>query len=132
MDQDEETYFWTARKILNTDERNNSAFVRLVAGVSADDPLFSSEQFFETRTGLGKWFEHRMTNGHLVEGAATVGRPATTFDTSRFDPSRLLEGLTSEITQLQLLAMYGADRPPEQAIPGGRLIPSLDGLHWKI
>lgn len=35
--QDEHSYFWQARKILNTAERANEAFVRLVSGLSTTD-----------------------------------------------------------------------------------------------
>jgi FAD-dependent halogenase len=40
--QDEQSYFWAARKIVQAAESNKEAFVRLVAGVSGEDERFSS------------------------------------------------------------------------------------------
>src|SRR5262249_36533399 len=40
--QDEESYFWNARKILNTTEHGNEAFIRLVSGIStAEADIFT-------------------------------------------------------------------------------------------
>ncbi|MBL8176009.1 MAG: tryptophan 7-halogenase [Bryobacterales bacterium] len=56
--QDEESYFWKARTVLRTEERNNEAFVRLVAGVSSNDRSLSSgaNGYFDSRLGLGSIF----------------------------------------------------------------------------
>src|SRR5262249_48607078 len=57
MHQQTESYFWKARKVLNTDERDNDAFVRLVAGMSAEaEPAFAGQHYFEGRAGVGEAF----------------------------------------------------------------------------
>lgn len=125
MHQDLDSYFWAARKILNTEERANEAFVRLIAGVSSkDEPLFSSSDFFQARIGLGEWFQT------VIPEHATRGDNVPQFDKEKFDPAHFMKGFTSEIAQIQTQALYGADRGMEMPITAGGLVPSADGFHW--
>lgn len=127
MHQEVDSYFWAARKILNTAERSNEAFVRLIAGVSAaDEPMFSSSDYFKSRIGLGDWFQTVMSNSAPAPGQQPE------FDKAKFDPAQLMKGFTSEIVQLQVQAMYGKDRPSETPLRDGGLIPSRDGFHWQV
>jgi halogenation protein CepH len=48
MHRNEDSYFWSARKVLNTEERSNEAFVSLVAGGSA-----TTHDFFQERINIG-------------------------------------------------------------------------------
>jgi hypothetical protein len=43
-----------------------------------------------------------------------------------------MKGFTSEIIQIQSLALYGADRDRDMEVPiaASGLVPSMDGLHW--
>ena len=131
--QDPQSYFWTARKILKTPEQDYEAFVRLVAGVSADDePLFSLPAYFHARIGLGEWFSKNAersagTNERPDRGA--VPPPAASAIGNGFDTARFMQDLTAEITQIQLQGLFGRERPQESPIVGG-LIPSRDGFHW--
>lgn len=43
MEQDQESYFWAARRVNNTEERANNAFISLVSGVSSQE-FFSPER----------------------------------------------------------------------------------------
>jgi halogenation protein CepH len=133
MEQTTESYFWAARKILNTDEPANEAFVRLVAGLSqGGEPSFSSAEYFEARAGLGTWLADMMAKSHLAEGARRPEQSVPQFDKTKFDPALFMQGFTSEITQLQLLAMYGKDRPTDEPVVPNGLVPSTDGLHWAL
>lgn len=130
MEQSTDSYFWAARKILNTEEQGNETFVKLIAGVSSgDEPVFSSSEFFQARIGFGVWFQDHTSQSPFFEGGV---RPESVpqFDKSKFDPTNFMQGFTSEITQLQLQAMYGANRPADQPIIPGGLVPSSDGMHW--
>jgi FAD-dependent halogenase len=127
MHQDLDSYFWAARKVLNTEEQANEAFVRLIAGVSSSaEPLFSSSEYFKARIGLGDWFQ-----SVLPEQAMRLDR-VPQFDKSKFDPNEFMKGFTSEIIQIQSLALYGADRDRDMEVPiaASGLVPSMDGLHW--
>jgi len=130
MHQDKQSYFWSARKILNTTEKANEAFVRLVAGLSQEDePLFNGgDGYFEAREGIGQWFQ-----GMVAREGEGADEPAEvpSFDKSLFDPDQFMMGFTSEIAQLQLQALYGKNRPSESPLFAGGLVPTPDGMHWR-
>ncbi|MES2937941.1 MAG: tryptophan 7-halogenase [Pseudomonadota bacterium] len=126
MHQDEDSYFWQARKILNTDEIGNEAFVRLVAGVSSEEePLFKSAEYFQARAGFGDWFQGILSNQKVKPDVAPE------FDKSKFDPAKFMQGFTSEISQLQMQAAFGGERPKELPMVANGLVPSQDGFHWE-
>jgi halogenation protein CepH len=130
MDQITDSYFWAARKILRSEEVGNEAFIRLVSGVSEiDDPVFSSEEYFQARIGFGVWFQDMLSRSPLGEGVqATKSVPE--FDRRKFDPDKFMQGFTEEIINLQLVALYGQKRPQDQPLFKNGLVPSPDGLHW--
>lgn len=137
MYQDESSYFWSARKILNTEERDNNAFIRLVAGISeADEPLFegSAERFFADRQGFGPHFAEMIGRDVPDANASGLLRPAAAPkpDPARFDADKFMQGFTSEIAQLQILALMRERRPAEQPLMPNGLIASADGLHWAV
>jgi halogenation protein CepH len=134
MHQDEASYFWQARKVLHTEEKANEAFIRLVAGVSdAAEPVFrQADDFFQARAGLGDWFRGMLTGGLSNQVDGSVEPPARSPHLDRrFDPDRFMEGFTAEVRQIQLQAMFGAERAREESMRTGGLIPSADGLHWR-
>lgn len=128
--QDEESYFWHARKILNSGERANADFVRLVAGLSAsDEPLFAGpESFFQARQGFGDWFAANVLPPEA--GGKPAAAPAQAADPAAFDPAKFMLGFNQEIISLQLLAVRGS-ASREQPVREGGLVPSADGLHWR-
>lgn len=128
MHQDASSYFWAARKVLNTEERSNEAFVRLIAGVSSEEPTFQSEEYFQARVGFGDWFQGMMST-HAENAISADVVPE--FDKSKFDPSQFMQGFTTEIVQLQTQALLGSRRPSEGPISSGGLVPSKDGYHWE-
>jgi FAD-dependent halogenase len=126
MHQEVDSYFWAARKILNTEERANEAFVRLIAGVSSnEEPVFSSSEYFKVRVGLGDWFQEIMSNQTIKADKAPE------FDKSKFDPAQFMKGFAAEISQLQIQALFGDQRPAETPMVPGGLVPSRDGFHWE-
>jgi halogenation protein CepH len=136
VQQDEQSYYWHARKIVHTEERSNEAFVRLVAGLSAgDEPLFQPEAFFEARKDFGPWFSQNVlpseAGGGAVPGGATLSPSVVRPSGESFNPMQFMHGFTQEITSLQILAMRrglpGAERP----VRAGGLVPSADGFRWK-
>jgi halogenation protein CepH len=130
MHQDEDSYFWQARKILNTPERANDAFVRLVAGLSElDEPLFAGPQeFFDARKGFGTWFAENLlpSEGGGNGQAAAAGQ----MDPEAFDPGEFMRGFNQEIVSLQMLAVMRNVPRKERPIREGGLVPSQDGFRW--
>ncbi len=126
MDQDEESYFWQARNVLNTQEAANEAFIRLVAGISTSgEPLYSNaKEFFQARAGIG--------NLLFAPTESKPLDPATLSESSqkKFDPVEFFQGFTKEIAQVQLQALYGNRRRFESPYVEHGLIPSQDGFHW--
>jgi halogenation protein CepH len=128
--QDEESYFWQARKILHTGERANAAFVRLVAGLSAsDEPLFA-EQFFAARQGFGDWFAANVLPPE-AGGRPAAAPPMPASGSQTFDPKEFMLGFNKEIAALQLLALRRGSPVPERPLRAGGLVPSADGLRWQ-
>lgn len=123
MHQDEESYFWTARKVLNTEEKANEAFIRLVGGVSSSgEPLYgSADEFFAAREGIGGVFQ-RATGGQQASD------DGPRVDRSKFDPSAFMGDLMHEVIQVQAQAQ--GKRFVRAPLFEGGLVPSEDGFYW--
>jgi halogenation protein CepH len=117
LDQDQDSYFWSARKVLNSEEEANEAFVRLVAGVgSSGEPLFgSANDFFQTMTAV---------NASFQRAQSTPGK----FDQSKLDRT-FMSNFTHEAMQLQVQGMTNGTEM-EMPLWESGLIPSADGMHW--
>jgi halogenation protein CepH len=133
MHQDEDSYFWQARKVLNTDEKSNDAFIRLVAGASCvDEPLFNhAEDFFRSRQGMGEWFEGMLGNqlAMQVDGLPAQSAPPTLEGGPSAE--HFMDGFTAEVRQIQMQAMFGNGRAREGSVRVQGLIPSQDGFSWQ-
>jgi halogenation protein CepH len=120
--QDEESYFWEARKILNTEERANEAFVRLVAGVST----WNQASF----PGAAAYLEQRADLGTLFQpiderSVSPVAREP------ELNQEPFMSDLLAEIAHVQSVASMGARRAGELPKFAGGLLPSADGLRWQ-
>jgi halogenation protein CepH len=106
--QDEQSYFWRARKILNTTERANEAFVRLISGCStAESTIFDTAARVSAHM---KEFERSGSRDALGRIEA-LGRP---------NPRALRTPGTA------------AQAAPETPRWPGGLITSSDGFYWTI
>lgn len=123
--QDEESYFWTARKVLNTEERANEAFIRLVGGVSSSgEPLYGcAEQFFESGKGIGSVFQQAVGTVKSGFDGAQNGR-------SQAGSSPFIGELMHEVFQVQAQAQKKACLQTPLFENG--LMPSADGFHWTV
>lgn len=121
MHQDADSYYWSARKVLNTEEQANQAFVKLVGGAGS-----AGDDFFKRYQGFGAAIE-------------TVTKSIGNKDkVSESEFQKALKDLRSEDRSVEarniLIHANGKDgnQPREKAIFEGGLIPSNDGLHWQI
>jgi halogenation protein CepH len=120
---DEASYFWQARKVLESSEEASAAFVRLVSGLSdAHEPVFAAEQpLAQAVMGLGQFFRGLEDKDHAEAAFGQRGKS---------DVATFMGGLTRELTQVQLQANLGERRPREAALFEDGLVPSRDGLLW--
>jgi len=117
MHQHEDSYFWKARKVLDSEESAQQAFVSLVAGVSN----LHDEHLFVEKTRIEKI---KKELGQLDNPAA--GAPYHTGERQAF-----LDVLVEEATQIQTQASIGSRRASEAPMFEGGLIPSADGFRWR-
>jgi halogenation protein CepH len=119
MDQDLDSYYWAARKVLKTPEGGNDAFIRLVGGIAASgEPLYSNSDEFVR--------EHENLAGQLFSKPAFVG---TSLDMGPAN-SVFMARLTAEAAHLQLRAALPNVPLHENPLFDDGLVPSVDGLHW--
>lgn len=120
MENDLDSYYWHARKVMNSPEVGNEAFINLVAGVGGSgEKLYASpEEYLQERDGLGDVLFRETENQKSPYGSAVDRR------------KEFFGNFLGEVTQLQLQARLKEERPKEQPLFQGGLIPSPDGLHW--
>jgi FAD-dependent halogenase len=117
MDQDQESYFWHARKVLNSEEKGNEAFVRLVAGIgSSGEPLSKggedffgsirsvSDSFVRAQRSAGKFEQHLLDRAFMAD---------FTRESAHIQAHALLPGISIE-----------------QPLWDTGLVPTGDGLRW--
>ena len=131
MNHDKESYFWNARKIMNTSEAANQAFVRLVAGMGT-----TGNDFFEKRRGLGQWGETGL-KGHVYADTST-SRKESAISTAPLGPGlrARAQAWVSDVRKKGNVResdnqsmIFGTPFPRFPIRPTG-LIASSDGLSW--
>jgi halogenation protein CepH len=118
MHQNEESYFWRARKVLQSEKSIQEAFVTLVAGGSS---LYDEDQLVET-----DHIEKIKSELRQLESTDEDAAPYFANEKQAF-----LDVLVEEATQIQTQATVGAKRGEEQPLFDGGLIPSADGFRWR-
>jgi len=107
--QDEPSYFWRARKILNTTEHANEAFVRLISGFST-----AESTIFDTASRISAHLKEFEASG----SAEALGR---------------IQALASAAPRgIRAPARSEHDRPVEHPRWPGGLVTSRDGFSWAI
>lgn len=121
--QNEDSYFWKARKILNPNphENANEAFIRLVAGAST----LEQESFLAEPAKI----EQIKQELRQVTSEENLQNDASPY--AQKEEGAFLDLLVEEITQVQMQASLGANRGKESPLFHGGLVPSADGLRWR-
>jgi halogenation protein CepH len=116
MNQDESSYFWSARKVIQSDESEQEAFLRLVAGIaSSDESVLAAVNDYSAQP----WRRSMPPVSHAATRRADtpVGR-------------ELMTVLRHETGWVRALGLeHHADLPERPLFEGG-LQASADGLHW--
>jgi FAD-dependent halogenase len=120
MGNDLDSYYWHARKVMNSPEAGNKTFVDLVAGVagSGERLYSSSEEYFNERDGLGDALFQNVEESNTPYGNSVNRRDG------------FYDKFLSELTKLQLLGLLKERRPNERPLFQGGLVPSRNGLFW--
>jgi halogenation protein CepH len=122
LDQDLESYYWTARVLMHSEIPGNQAFLNLVGGDASGELLNSVN---------GKPEDYRARGSRIFPDAA--GLPSDKYAESGSPPNekrKLWSELNAEGFKLQLRgAMKGAPVPEQPLFKNG-LVPSRDGLSW--
>ncbi|HEV2853795.1 MAG TPA: tryptophan 7-halogenase [Thermoanaerobaculia bacterium] len=128
MDKDLDSYFWDARKVLNTEESMNDAFIRIVSGTAEDgEPLFrTAREFLESRAGVGDVFLKAYTGASnpMAESAPAAQNPGG------FDAEAFMRDFRHGIVEVISQGKGGGRRRVEKPLLPDGLIPSEDGLSW--
>ncbi|MEV5810537.1 tryptophan 7-halogenase [Streptomyces parvulus] len=120
MHQDEDSYFWTAKKVIDSSAPGLESFVDLVGGgASREGGLVNAASYTE----------HRETD--FQEFSELANRPAGENGTDRdlFD-STLVQSVLEEGAKIQVHAALGGAVDDEGPVRDGGLVPSADGMRW--
>lgn len=121
MHVDENSYFWSAKKITQGTESELQAFVELVGGVSSGESVLA---------------EDSAPAKSLAERAREVSDAVEEFVAGEQQSmlpwynASIVRETTREATQIQTLATLGASEDAEPPMFEGGLVPSPDGMLW--
>jgi halogenation protein CepH len=117
MNVNEDSYFWQAKKVTNSEFTDLESFVDLVGGLSSGETaLASSNQIVE----------------HSAEFAAAVDQMAGGDNASMVPlfKSHVVKQVMQEGGQEQMRVLLGEDAEPEMPLFPGGLVTSPDGMKW--
>lgn len=120
MHQDEDSYFWTAKKVINSSAPGLESFVELVGGgASHESGLVNAASYTEQRESKFREFSE------------LADRPAGENGTDRelFD-STLVQSVLEEGAKIQVHAALGGAVDDEGPMREGGLVPTADGMRW--
>ncbi|HYN95491.1 MAG TPA: tryptophan 7-halogenase [Pilimelia sp.] len=120
MHQDEDSYFWSAKKVIRSEASSVESFVELVGGGASQElALVSADTYLEQRAAV---FE---------ELSEVVDRRARgEAENHELLKSSLIRSVAREGHRIQAQAATGQNLDEQVPVREGGLIPSPDGLHW--
>jgi halogenation protein CepH len=130
MHRDEASYYWQARKVLKTGERDNEAFVQLVAGsaMSADIYIGSKHGIGAALQGFADQLDLRVPMETRADVTPRIGQRLQQFEVGAGGAAQLHAGL-EDVRR----ASWGTDAAAaEIRVPSAVLQPSADHLHWAV
>lgn len=120
MHQDEDSYFWRAKKITRSTAPELESFVELVGGgASQESALIDAGSYADRRAADADELSHVVDR--LARGEA---------ESHELLRSSLVRSAGDEGRRLQVQAALGENPYREQPVREGGLVPSEDGMHW--
>ncbi|HLG59856.1 MAG TPA: tryptophan 7-halogenase [Vicinamibacterales bacterium] len=128
LEQDLDSYYWSARKVLSAPDAGAEAFIRLVGGIGTGEKLSAGSRAAAPTSELSK---------HLFPGAFGASDMYMDGDESsdgRYGDAELrdafMQNLTAEAVQMQSQAI-GVPMQSRPMFENG-LVPSADGFEWAV
>ncbi len=126
--QSKDSYFWKARTVLNTKEKNNEAFLSLITGISSGLVLNHEEEnvrdFFKQYEGIGEIFRMAQENRpELIMARASEGHTAALKNIEIRDKMEF---------NAQILVKLSQEEKHTQPFSKRQLVPASDGLFWDM
>jgi halogenation protein CepH len=123
IDQDVNSYFWAARRVAKSAASGNEAFLKLVSGMGAAEPVVVPvRELAAAREGLGRVL-FPASDGEGIQVAVEDNFP-------NLERHRFMESFLTEVVQVQTQAALREQRAHERPLFENGLVPSADGLHW--
>ncbi|MEV4134523.1 tryptophan 7-halogenase [Dactylosporangium sp. NPDC049742] len=120
MHQDEESYFWKAKKVTAETTPAAESFVNLVGGGASQEGALVDPETYTARAEAAQ--ELSAAIDRRVEGAGNQ----EILNTS------LVRSIVKEGHQIQIQAALGRSDRPTPPVRDGGLVPSADGMHWTL
>lgn len=122
MHQDENSYFWNAKKVTNNAGSDVESFVELVGGgASHEEALVDAGSYVERRAAAFQ----ELTE--IVE--APVSQEGEDRDLLK---ASLTRAVSREGARIQIQAAIGQNADEHTPVRDGGLVPSVDGMHWSV
>jgi FAD-dependent halogenase len=121
MHVDQNSYFWSAKKVTHATSPELQSFVDLVGGVS------SGEAAFGAGNGLAERYKDRSSEFAQAVDELVANKEQTMLPMFK---STIVKQAMQEGAQVQARALLGESAMPETALFEGGLVPSADGMFW--
>lgn len=123
MHVDENSYFWSAKKITRNTSPELASFVELVGGVSSGEAALASGE------ALAQRYKNRSSEFGRAVSEVVANKEQTMLPIMK---SSIVNQAMQEGTKVQARALLGEYAEPESALFEGGLIPSADGMSWSV
>jgi halogenation protein CepH len=123
MHVDENSYFWSAKKVTDSTSSDLESFVSLVGGIS------SGETVLGTAEALAAHYKSRSAEFASAVNELVANKEQSMVPLIR---SSIVKHAMQEGAKEQTRILLGPDAGPETPIFKGGLVPSPDGLSWSV
>lgn len=121
MHHDEQSYFWSAKKLTSTGTSDVEAFVELVGGAASGDSALAGRRLASAADQMA-----RAVDSVHEKGREGTDQPAPLYKTA------IIGEVMQESARVQARAALGAELTDEKPLFAGGLVPSGDGMSWEI
>jgi FAD-dependent halogenase len=119
LNVNENSYFWSAKKVTDSTSSDLQSFVELIGGVSSGETALSTAEHYKSRSS-----EFASAVDQLVAGKEQSMVPVIR--------SSIVKSAMQEGAKEQARVLLGEDVVPVAPLFTGGLVPSTDGLSWSV